>query len=90
MCNYKMDINREINASYYETICDYMEIINDKDSFAISINGINKNNIDILQGIPIAGICAVSAIMKAGNPKLAVEELKCRAVELGLGNFKEV
>ena len=55
-----------------------------------AIGGLNKNNIDILQGIPIAGICAVSAIMKAGNPKLAVKELKCRAVELGLGNFKEV
>lgn len=55
-----------------------------------AIGGLNKNNIDILQGIPIAGICAVSAIMKAGNPKLAVEELKCRAVELGLGNFKEI
>ena len=55
-----------------------------------AIGGLNKNNIDILQGIPIAGICAVSAIMKAGNPKLAVEELKCRAVELGLGKFKVV
>lgn len=51
MCNYKMDINGEINASYYETICDYMEIINDKDSFAISINGINKNNIDMIYTI---------------------------------------
>ena len=27
-----------------------------------AIGGLNKNNIDILQGIPIAGICAVSAI----------------------------
>ena len=46
--------------------------------------GLNKGNIDVLAGIPIAGICAVSAIMKADDPKTAVEELKARAQELGL------
>ena len=30
----------------------------------------------VLKGIDIAGICAVSAIMKAADPKLAAEELK--------------
>ncbi len=41
-----------------------------------AIGGLNKNNIDVLAGIPIAGICVVSAIMKAENPKVAAEELK--------------
>ena len=49
-----------------------------------AIGGLNKGNIDILAGIPIAGICAVSAIMKAADPKTAVEELKERAHELAL------
>ena len=49
-----------------------------------AIGGLNKGNIDVLAGIPIAGICAVSAIMKADDPKTAVEELKARAQELGL------
>jgi len=49
-----------------------------------AIGGLNKNNIDVLAGIPIAGICAVSAIMKADDPKTASEELKARAHELAL------
>ena len=49
-----------------------------------AIGGLNKGTIDVLAGIPIAGICAVSAIMKADDPKTAVEELKARAQELGL------
>ena len=49
-----------------------------------AIGGLNKDNIDVLSGIPIAGICVVSAIMKADNPKAAAEELKARARELGL------
>ncbi len=40
-----------------------------------AIGGLNKNNIDVLAGIPIAGICAVSAIMKADDPQTAAEEL---------------
>jgi len=51
---------------------------------ANAIGGLNKDNIDVLEGIPIAGICVVSAIMKADNPKTAAEELKARARELGL------
>ena len=51
---------------------------------ANAIGGLNKDNIDVLSGIPIAGICVVSAIMKADNPKTAAEELKARARELGL------
>lgn len=51
---------------------------------ANAIGGLNKDNIDILAGIPIAGICVVSAIMKADDPKSATEELKARAKELAL------
>lgn len=49
-----------------------------------AIGGLNKDNIDVLTGIPVAGICVVSAIMKAENPKRATEELKAKAKELGL------
>ena len=49
-----------------------------------AIGGLNKDNIDVLAGIPIAGICVVSAIMKADDPKTAAEELKKRAKELQL------
>ena len=49
-----------------------------------AIGGLNKDNIDVLRGIPIAGICVVSAIMKACDPKQAAAELRSRAKELGL------
>ena len=49
-----------------------------------AIGGLNKDNIDVLKGIPIAGICVVSAIMKAEDPKQAAVELQARAKELGL------
>ena len=49
-----------------------------------AIGGLNRDNMDILAGIPIAGICVVSAIMKADDPRKAAMELKARAKELGL------
>ena len=49
-----------------------------------AIGGLNKDNLDILKGIDISGICAVSAIMKADNPETSARELKARAQELGL------
>ncbi len=49
-----------------------------------AIGGLNKDNINVLSGIPISGICVVSAIMKADDPKLATEQLKFKAIELGL------
>ena len=49
-----------------------------------AIGGLNKDNIDVLKGIPIAGICVVSAIMKVDDPKQAAIELQARAKELGL------
>ena len=49
-----------------------------------AIGGLNKDNIDVLKGIPVSGICVVSAIMKAEEPKRATEEIKGRAIELGI------
>ncbi|MBR4815787.1 MAG: thiamine phosphate synthase [Lachnospiraceae bacterium] len=40
-----------------------------------AIGGLNKDNIDVLKGIPIVGVCVVSAVMKAEDPKKAAEEL---------------
>lgn len=40
-----------------------------------AIGGLNNDNIDILRGIPIAGICVVSAIMKANDPEIAARSL---------------
>ena len=41
-----------------------------------AIGGLNKDNIDILENTGIAGVCVVSAIMKADNPQKAAEEIK--------------
>lgn len=49
-----------------------------------AIGGLNKTNIDVLCGIPIAGICVVSAIMKADDPRQAAIDLRDRAKELGI------
>ena len=49
-----------------------------------AIGGLNKDNIDVLKGIEISGICAVSAIMKAPDPENAVKELSA-AVKQKLG-----
>lgn len=47
-----------------------------------AIGGLNKGNLSVLAGIPIAGICAVSAIMKAEDPMTAAEELYAAWKEL--------
>lgn len=41
-----------------------------------AIGGLNENNINILQDTGIAGICVVSALMKADNPYVAAQKLK--------------
>lgn len=41
-----------------------------------AIGGLNSTNLGVLKGINIAGVCAVSAIMKADCPKTAVEDLR--------------
>ena len=53
-----------------------------------AIGGLNQDNIDILAGIPIAGICVVSAIMKAEDPKEAAADLRRTAQSLGLFSGK--
>ena len=60
-------------------ICDAVHIP------ANAIGGLNKTNIDILDGTPIAGICVVSAIMKANDSYIASKELLQRMDELGIG-----
>ena len=41
-----------------------------------AIGGLNKDNMFVLEDSGIAGICVVSAIMKADNPQKAAEEIK--------------
>lgn len=40
-----------------------------------AIGGLNKTNLQVLEGIGIAGICVVSAIMKASDPQQEAETL---------------
>ncbi len=40
-----------------------------------AIGGLNKTNLSVLEGIKISGICAVSAIMHAENPRKEAETL---------------
>lgn len=47
-----------------------------------AIGGLNKDNIFVLKGSGIAGICVVSAIMKAADPETAARELKRAFVSL--------
>lgn len=47
-----------------------------------AIGGLNPSNMDVLAGIPIAGVCAVSAIMKADSPRIAAQEMKKKFEEL--------
>ncbi len=47
-----------------------------------AIGGLNKDNIHVLKDSGIDGICAVSAIMKAADPKSAAEELREAFYEL--------
>lgn len=50
-----------------------------------AIGGLNKDNVDILKGVPIAGICVVSAIMKAEDSEAAARKLKQKIKELNIG-----
>lgn len=40
-----------------------------------AIGGLNKDNTGVLEGIKLSGICVVSAIMKADDPKAETEKL---------------
>ena len=41
-----------------------------------AIGGLTRDNLAVLSGIPIAGICVVSAIMRSPDPALAAARLK--------------
>ena len=41
-----------------------------------AIGGLNRGNLEILRGVPIRGVCVVSAIMKAADPALETRLLK--------------
>ena len=56
-----------------ETLCQIVKAVPIKVN---AIGGLNKNNIHVLKGSEIDGICVVSAIMKADSPELAAQELK--------------
>lgn len=62
-----------------ETLCDICHAVPIP---VCAIGGLHRDNIDILAGIPIAGICVVSAIMKAQDPKAAAQQLAARRREL--------
>ena len=47
-----------------------------------AIGGLNPSNLDILSGIPIAGICVVSAIMKSDDPQKATHILLQMSIDL--------
>lgn len=47
-----------------------------------AIGGLNKDNIHVLKGSGISGICAVSAIQKAADPEVAARELKAAFLAL--------
>lgn len=49
-----------------------------------AIGGLKCDNLDVLKGIPLAGICVVSAIMKAPDPQRAAHDLKERARKLNI------
>ncbi|WP_026527541.1 thiamine phosphate synthase [Butyrivibrio sp. VCD2006] len=54
---------------------------------ANAIGGLNSTNIDVLKGVPIAGICVVSAIMKAGDSYEATKGLIEKMDQLGIGGI---
>lgn len=59
-----------------DAICNTVPVL------VCAIGGLNKENIDVLKGIDIDGICVVSAIMRAEDPKAAAEELKKAVIDL--------
>ena len=66
-------------------ICEAMNnYANENNIYANAIGGLNSSNIDILKGVPIGGICVVSAIMKAEDTYAATRKLLERMEELGI------
>lgn len=46
-----------------------------------AIGGLNLNNMGVLKGTGVSGLCVVSAIMKADNPKTEAEKIKRYFIE---------
>jgi hydroxyethylthiazole kinase/thiamine-phosphate diphosphorylase len=68
-------------------ICEAMHNYSSKTNiYANAIGGLNASNIDVLKGVPIGGICVVSAIMKAEDTYAATRELLKKMEELGIPN----
>ena len=63
------------------------DICNAVDIPANAIGGLNKDNMDVLKGVPIAGICVVSAIMKANDSYIASKEIITKLDDLGIGRI---
>lgn len=49
---------------------------------AVAIGGLNADNCGVLEGMPIAGIAVVSAIMKADSPAAAAAALRARVTAM--------
>lgn len=49
---------------------------------AVAIGGLNADNCGVLEGVPIAGIAVVSAIMKADSPAAAAAALRARVTAM--------
>ena len=69
-----------------DTLRDICESV---DMYANAIGGLNSMNLDVLQGVPVAGICVVSAIMKAEDSWRAAKELIEKLDELGIGSVMQ-
>ncbi len=69
-----------------KTIITSVETLNDiVNAVPIPVNaigGLNPSNMDVLRGVNIAGVCAVSVIMKADSPRKAAENM--------LNKFREI
>jgi len=55
---------------------------------AVAIGGLNKENINVLKGVPISGVSVVSAIMKSENPFEAARDLKIAVTQLLNGDMQ--
>lgn len=53
-----------------------------------AIGGLKLDNLDILSGVPIAGICVVSAIMQADDPEKEASALKQAAGRIISSSFR--
>ena len=61
-----------------ETLCQIVKAVPIKVN---AIGGLNKDNMDVLKNTGVAGMCVVSAIMKADNPKTEAEKIKRYFIE---------